>query len=214
MELLNLNKTLELNLVKAGITIVPKMEVKMALDISGSMDDEIRCGWAQDTVDLLLVAAMKFDDNGKMEFGTFNTQFKQLADVTEADAGRYIRDKGIRANGGTCFADAIKDLKGGFAKKGFFGFGASKPQHPTHIALITDGDNSDKHEFEAQLHSLENTFVQIIAIGTGVNKRYIDQVVQQYKNVGVVYLPNPREVTPDAFYEKLLNDKFKAFIGA
>jgi uncharacterized protein YegL len=211
MAMLDLTKSLELNLVKANIFTPITMAVKLAVDKSGSMDDEFRCGWVQDTLDLFLAAAMKFDDDGKMEIGFFNTSFKRERDMVEADAGTYVRREGITANGGTNFADAIKGLKGSATKRGLFGFGAAKASTPTYIGFITDGQNNDQREFEAQLDSLENTFVQIVAIGTGVDKRYLDFIADKYDTVEVLYIPNPKAVDQNRFYELLLNEEFKAF---
>jgi uncharacterized protein YegL len=218
MAMLDLTKALELNLVKADILTVPKMAVKLAVDKSGSMDDEFRCGWVQDTLDLFLAAAMKFDDDGKMEIGFFNTSFKKERDMVEADAGQYIRKERIVAGGGTNFAEAIAQLKGSFkpVKSGFFGglFGRGAPEKvvATYLALITDGQNNDQYEFESQLDSLENTFVQIVAIGSGCDKRYLDYIADKYDTVEVLYVANPKAVTQDKFYELLLNEEFKAFI--
>ena len=211
MAMLDLTKALELNLEKAQIFTPITMAVKLAVDKSGSMDDEFRCGWVQDTIDLFLAAAMKFDDDGKMEVGFFNTSFDRTPDATADDHGVYVRKHRISAGGGTNFADAIKGLKGSANKRGFFGFGAAKPATPTYLALITDGDNNDRYEFEAQLDSLENTFVQIVAIGTGCNTRYLDMIAAKYDTVEVLYIPNPKAVTQDKFYELLLNEEFKAF---
>lgn len=211
MALLDLTKSLELNLQKANIFTPITMSVKLAVDRSGSMADEFACGWVQDTLDLFLAAAMKFDDDGKMEIGFFNTDFNRTPDMTEEDAGVYIRKHGIRAGGGTNFADAIASLKGSAAKRGLFGFGAAKPVTPTYLALITDGDNGDKREFERQLDSLENTFVQIVAIGNGCDKRYLDAVAAKYDTVEVLYVPNPKAVDQNRFYELLLNEEFKQF---
>jgi uncharacterized protein YegL len=208
MAMLDLTKALELNLEKAQIFEPITMAVKLAVDKSGSMDDEFRCGWVQDTLDLFLAAAMKFDDDGKMEIGFFNTSFKRERDMTVNDAGTYIRAERISAGGGTCFADAIKSLKGS-NKGGLFGFG--KKPTPTYLALITDGDNNDKYEFEAQLDSLENTFVQIVAIGNGCDKLYLDKVAAHYDTVEVLYVPDPKSVDQNRFYELLLNEEFKAF---
>lgn len=208
MAMLDLTKSLELNLVKANIFTPITMAVKLAVDKSGSMDDEFRCGWVQDTLDLFLAAAMKFDDDGKMEIGFFNTGFKRERDMVEADAGTYIQREGIRAGGGTNFADAIKALKGS-NKGGFFSFG--KTPTPVYLALITDGENNDKYEFEKQLDSLENTFVQIVAIGNGCNKRYLDAIAAKYDTVEVLYIADPKAVDQNKFYELLLNEEFKAF---
>jgi hypothetical protein len=208
MAMLDLTKSLELNLAKAQIFTPITMAVKIAVDKSGSMDDEFRCGWVQDTIDLFLAAAMKFDDDGKMEMGFFNTKFERTPDATVDDHGTYIRKHRISAGGGTSFADAIKGLKGS-NKSGFFSFG--KKATPTYLALITDGENNDKPEFEKQLDSLENTFVQIVAIGNGCDKRYLDAIAAKYDTVEVLYIPNPKAVDQNKFYELLLNEEFKAF---
>lgn len=211
MPMLDLTKALELNLEKAQIFTPITMAVKLAVDKSGSMDDEFRCGWVQDTLDLFLAAAMKFDDDGKMEIGFFNTSFDRTPDMTLEDAHTYIRKHRISAGGGTNFADAIKGLKGSATKRGLFGFGAAKPQTPTYLALITDGANNDKREFEAQLDSLENTFVQIVAIGHGCDNRYLDMIAKKYDTVEVLYIRDPKAVDQNKFYELLLNAEFKAF---
>jgi hypothetical protein len=211
MPMLDLTKSLELNLEKAQIFTPITMAVKLAVDKSGSMDDEFRCGWVQDTIDLFLAAAMKFDDDGKMEIGFFNTSFDRTPDATIDDHGLYVRKHRITAGGGTNFADAIKGLKGSATKRGLFGFGPAKVATPTYIGFITDVQNNDQRDFEAQLDSLENTFVQIVAIGNGVDKRYLDMIGAKYDTVEVLYIPNPKAVDQNKFYELILNEEFKAF---
>lgn len=217
MNLLDLTKTLELNLEKAQIYTVPKMAVKLLVDRSGSMMDEFQSGWVQDTIDLFLAAAIKFDDDGVLQLGFFNHEFTETPEATAEDAGRYVRKHGIYASGGTSFAEGLRAFKGkaGVEKAGFFGRltgKQDKPRLPTYIAMITDGENSDKAAFERELATLENTFVQIVGIGRGVDERYLNSVAQKYKNVSVIYLPNPKSVTPDNFYEALLHNDLKAFI--
>lgn len=219
MPMLDLTKSLELNLEKAQIFTPITMAVKLAVDKSGSMGGVFANGWVQDTLDLFLAAAMKFDDDGKMEIGFFNTRFEQTPDMTVDDAHTYISKNRIYADGGTNFAEAIKSLKGSNAettKKGFFGglFARGAPTQkptPVYLAFITDGENNDKREFEAQLDSLENTFVQIVAIGSGVNKTYLDFIAKKYDTVEVLYISNPATINQDKFYELLLNEEFKAF---
>lgn len=212
MPMLDLTKSLELNLEKAGIFTPPIMAVKLAVDKSGSMSDEFACGWVQDTIDLFLAAAMKFDDDGKMEIGFFNTRFDQTRDVTIDDAHTYIRKERIYADGGTNFAGAIKAFKGSNTpKRGLFGFGKAKPATPVYLALITDGANNDKAAFEAELDSLENTFVQIVAIGHGCDNRYLDMIAKKYDTVEVLYIRDPKSIDQNKFYELLLNEEFKAF---
>lgn len=236
--IISLEKKLTISLEKAGFTKIPKMEVKALVDQSGSMHDEFACGWVQSTLDLFLAAALKFDDDGALQVGFFNTSFTQTPDMVASDAGVYVRNYGIRASGGTCFAQGVEAFKASSdaspvratekPKAGFFGrlFG-SAPQvaevpvaaptakgMPTYIAMITDGENSDKTAFETQLSNMGNTFLQIIGIGNGVDKRYLDRVANMYENVSVLYIPNPKAVTDDQFYDMLFNDNLKKFIGA
>lgn len=213
--ILDLTKSLELNLQKAEIFTVPKMAVKIAVDRSGSMGNMYGSnGWVQSTIDLFLVAAIKFDDDGRLEIGFFNSQFEQTRDVVESDVGTYLKSVGVYANGGTNFAEAIKTLKGSSeSKKGLFSmFKKSTLPTPVYIALITDGENTDKYDFEKELSTLDNTFVQIVGIGPNVQKSYLDGVASTYKSVSVVYLPNPQSVDSSSFYELLLNDALKNFI--
>lgn len=217
--LISLTKSLNISLEKANIIKIPEMQVKLLVDKSGSMSSMFYTGWVQDTIDLFLVAALKFDDDGKLQIGFFNSSFKQLPDVVEADAGKYIVKNGVRADGGTCFAEGIAAFKGGTReKKGFFGSMFSKAETlsttPTYIAMITDGQCTDERQFEAQLKDLDGTFIQIIGIGHGVDKRYLDSVASQHANVSVIYLDNPTSVTQDSFYDMILNKDLKQFIGA
>lgn len=242
--MISLEKKLTISLEKAGFVKIPKMEVKALVDKSGSMGDEFACGWVQSTLDLFLAAALKFDDDGALQVGFFNTSFTRTPDMVVSDAGVYVSNYGIRASGGTCFADGVKAFKTGSEatpvrapvaeapKVGFFGrmFGstptpsvaqvvveapvATKTGLPTYIAMITDGENSDKTAFETQLSALGNTFLQIIGIGNGVDKRYLDRVANMYDNVSVMYIPNPVAVDDAGFYDMLFNSDLKKFIGA
>lgn len=241
--IISLEKKLTISLDKAGFSKIPKMEVKALVDKSGSMSDEFACGWVQSTLDLFLVAALKFDDDGALQVGFFNTSFTQTPDMKESDIGVYVRKHSIYASGGTCFAEGIEAFKEGSEaapaqapvveqpKSGFLGrlFG-SKPEVkvtevvveapvaksgiPTYIAMITDGENSDKAAFEAQLATMGDTFLQIIGIGNGVDKRYLDRVANMYDNVSVMYIPNPKAVDDAGFYDMLFNVTLKKFIGA
>lgn len=214
VQLLDLTKSLELNLQKANFVSIPKMAVKLAVDKSGSMRYEFQSGWVQDTIDLFLAAAMKFDDDGVMEIGFFNSEFERTPDVTAADAGVYIRNEGIYVEGGTEFSGAVSQLGTREKKGGFFGFGGKvDTSHPIYIALITDGENQDKYETETALSRLENTFVQVVAIGNGVDRRYLDTLHRQFSHVSVIYMPDPSRVDSDKFYELLLNEELKKFAG-
>lgn len=113
--LLDLKKTFELNLEKAGILNVPILQARAAIDKSGSMEELFLSGWVDNTLDLFIGAALKFDDNGELEVGWFDNDFHQTPVATENDAGTYHakKAKNIRAEGGTCYAPIIENFDNG-----------------------------------------------------------------------------------------------------
>lgn len=220
--ILDLTKKLELNLNKAQIFDLPKMDTKLAVDKSGSMSEEFSCGWVDKTIDLFIAAAMKFDDNGRLEMGFFNSSFHSAPDATEADAGSYTAKHKINADGGTNYAPAIEGLANKPSTisqaKGLFGklFGSSveiAPTKPAYIGFITDGDPQDYAEFERALDKMDKrNYVQLIAIGNQVNVNRLERSAQR-DNVGFMHIPNPHIVTEDKFYEMLCNEELKTWLS-
>lgn len=223
--ILDLSKKFELNLEKAQIFNIPKMDTKLAVDCSGSMDDEFRCGWVDKTIDLFIAAALKFDDNGVLEIGFFNHGYIDTPDATVNDAGNYTAKHRIRAGGGTNYAPPIAALAnsanpvqavGGFLKS-LFGKKEAAPVStvkPAYIGMITDGDASDFGEFMEFINKMDRrNYLQIIAIGTGVTMSQINRAAA-LPNVGVIHIKNPHQMTDDKFYELLCNDELKAWIGS
>jgi len=208
---LDLTKTLELNLTKAGIT-PPTMATKLAVDCSGSMDDEFNNGWVGKTVNLAIAAALKFDDNGELDVGFFNTSFKKAPSATVEDIGNYMKTKGsrFRAGGGTSFAPIISECESVTGNTFTRLFSSKKSSAPlAYTMVITDGDPGDGYEFEKVLDDTSGrTFYQFIAIGNQVNTRYLTNIAAAYSHMGFNHLPDPHKVTPDSFYETLCNKKF------
>lgn len=235
---LDLKKTFELNLTKAGILDVPILRTRAAIDRSGSMRDEFASGYVQSAVDLFIGAALKFDDNGELEIGFFNHQFTETPVAVASDVGSYLRTKGrgIDAEGGTSFAPVIEWMTGtepGDSEdepKSFFGglksvlgFGKSKQEQASecgqYLGLITDGSleiSQARAQFEDSLADLDpiNDFVQLIGIGTSVDEDYLQDIANRYPNIEFVHFTNPNDVTPDAFYARLCNQKFAAWVAA
>lgn len=223
---LDLTKKFELNLEKAGFTFIPTMPTKLRVDKSGSMDEEFANGWVQKTIDLFIGAAMKFDDDGELDMGFFDTHAHLTEAATADDAGSYLRTKGrsIYASNGTNYAPIIESCETPVKKvekKGIFGklFGNKDEAVTTaavrqYVGVITDGDAADNRTFEQRLAETDgNTFYQFIAIGNQVNLTYMKKVASQYKHVEFKHIPDPHRMTDDSFYELLCNDKFKAWIG-
>jgi len=219
--LLDLTKSLELNLAKANILSVPSLAVRLAVDRSGSMSDEFESGWVDQTINLFIAAAMKFDDNGELEVGFFNTDFSQKRNATEADLKGYLKSVHIVPKGGTHFAPVLEEFgvfnkpSGGFfsAVKSMF-TGSAASNTPTYVAMITDGDCYDWSEFEARVLALvPNCFLQVIAIGNQVTLGNF-KTFNYVKNFGLTHFVNPKKVDADSFYEGLCNPKFKAWVDS
>lgn len=241
---LDMNKKFVLNMEKAmqkqGVVTFPTLRTRAAIDRSGSMHDNFASDYVSTSVDRFIAAALKFDDNGELEIGFFNTQFKETPVAVLADAGQYMDTKArtIRADGGTEFYGIVdwtleEDTREGAAQEqagGFFGgikklFGAAPapvasalPDCGQYTGIITDGAlNSPeaKQRFEASLKRTDakDSFFQFIGIGGGVDKAYLESVSSRFSNVGFVYIADPSKVSDDAFYSLLANDKFIGWIA-
>lgn len=222
--ILDLTKKFELNLQKADILSIPKMDTKLAVDKSGSMDDEFRCGWVDKTIDLFIAASMKFDDDGVLEIGFFNHGYIDTPDATAADAGNYTRKHGLSADGGTSYAPPIKALANKpdivSKAKGFLGklFGGKEEApaavKPAYIGMVTDGDAMDFDDFVATVHAMDKrNFLQIIAIGNQVTLHKFASVTR-LPNVALLHIPDPHKLTDDGFYELLCNEKLRSWVGS
>lgn len=239
---LDLSKTFELNLTKAGVTTIPVLRTRAAIDRSGSMRYNFTQGFVQRAVDLFIAAALKFDDNGELEIGFFNSGFEETEVAVLSDAGRYMSTKGrtIDADGGTEFAPVIEwtleeDTRGqapaADAPRGFFGklkaavVGSPTPQSVPnnlpdcgqYLGIITDGrleSTNARARFEKAIKQVDQneTFVQFIGIGDGVDADYLNDVADLHPNVSFVHIPNPLNFDDNHFYELLSNPKFVSWI--
>lgn len=232
--LLDLTKTFELNLEKAGVVNIPTLEVMFAIDKSGSMSHLFRNGAVDRAVNLFLPLALKFDDNAQIEVGFFNSNFEEAPFAVAADCGKYLKKSGQSADGGTCFApiiEAFETKRAGAvtesvttAVKGFWGkltgktqttaaVSTQQTQYRAYAAILTDGANFDKREFEAEMAKTGgNTFYQFIGIGTGVETSYLTNLASQYPHVAYFELRDPNNFTDDKFYQEIVNSKFTAWM--
>lgn len=111
INILDLSKKFELNLTKSGVLVIPTLAARLAVDKSGSMDDEFRDGLVDRTIALFTAAALKFDDDGQLEMGFFNNYMERTDDATAKDAGNYLRRVGQRAGGGTSYSPIIVEFE-------------------------------------------------------------------------------------------------------
>jgi hypothetical protein len=242
---LDMSKTFEekmtLNMSKEGVVTFPILRTRAAIDASGSMRENFASGYVSTSVDRFIGAALKFDDNGELEIGFFNTRFLETPVAVLEDAGVYMNTKArtIRADGGTEFAPIVEwtledDTREGAAAEqptSFFGglkklFGVGDAPAPVEGALpdcgqytgiITDGalgSSSAQDRFESTLRKTDarESFFQFIGIGDGVDVPYLTDVSARFPNVGFVHVPHPDQVSDDAFYTLLANPKFIGWI--
>lgn len=222
--ILDLTKKLELNLNKAGFTKLPTMAVKMAIDKSGSMDEEYEAGFVSKAIELFMAAGAKFDDNGQLEYTFFNS----TADAVQAtDVSSYESIRLPRANGGTNYLPALQilleDAPAKTTKGGFFSRLFGKPEQTatnpvqsnlTYIAFLTDGDASDSRSTVDFIKNLDdNVFVQFIALGTQLNLQTLETLGSR-PNTASFTIPNPRNLTADELYSKIANDRLLAWVNS
>lgn len=212
---LDLTKSFELNLQKANILNIPKLATRLAVDKSGSMHEEFQCGWVDHSILLFLVAAMKFDDDGRLEVGFFNNDLHCVRDMTEADVYSkvpFTQAVNQRAEGGTSYAPVIEGMAD--YRKGLVGrlFNKVNKTCDSYIGMITDGDCSDFGHFAAELKKVTGSFVQLIAIGNQVTLGPLRQLEQELDHFNVMHLSDPYKVTHDDFYQQLCNPTFKKWL--
>jgi von Willebrand factor type A domain. len=164
VQLLNMRKE-TVNLLcmeKKGLSNV-KARVGVAMDYSGSMEDEYLDGLVQATIERILPLALRFDDNGELDMWLFDDNFRSLPTVTTNNFYGYVQkeilDKKYRM-GGTNYAPVMKDIMSRYMKK-------EPSDMPTYILFVTDGDNSDKAETERVIRESanHNIFWQFVGIG-------------------------------------------------
>ena len=215
---LDLTKSFDLNLEKASILQIPILATRLAVDKSSSMGEEFSSGWVDYVIQLFLVAAMKFDDDGRLEIGFFNNSLTLVRDMTEKDIkGKtpFTKAVGQYADGGTRYAPVIEgmaDYDKTFTKLTSLFGKKPKKKGESYLGMITDGDCSDFNKFEGELRKVTGSFIQVIAIGNQVTLDPLRRLEKELDYISVIHLPNPNSVTHEAFFNELCNPKFKTWI--
>lgn len=218
---LDLNKSeqlFSLNLEKAGFDLsnLPKLQVRLAVDASGSMEDEYNNGLVEAMIDLFIPAGMKFDDNNSIDVGFFNNQFHKAVPATPSLFGKYMKRYGNLANGGTSFLPILTNMYEPESKPnlldkliGFLGFSKLNLNERVYLTIITDGDNRDKFDTREYLGKADklSTYIQFIAIGDQVTHANLDALATR-PNVHVIYYPDPTKITPEQLYTDICHTEF------
>lgn len=164
--------TLGLVLSKKGLNKAPTMRVATLIDISGSMDDEIRDGSVQKVFNQLMGVAFKFDDNAEIDMWIFNTHSYYVGTAGINDLDSYVKQHGIRAEGGTAYSPAVRDVT-----KFMFG-----PRYEE-VAVTKKGLFGTKTVMERQLVEPSNTPVLVLMITDGAPYNEGSTVSSQFNNI-------------------------------
>lgn len=221
---LDLTKKIELSLEKKGIVNPPKMEVALSVDKSGSMQDEYEDGLVAAIIDRFIVAGLKFDDNGQLDVSFYNNSLVETPTATSSDVGNYLQTKASKLKnwwGGTQIAPIIEHygrINEVQEKKSGGIFGMFKKNTETqvlektmkrYVGVITDGDNTDKSDFERLIKNLDGSvYFEFIAIGMDIRPNYLTGIAKNNPYIGFTHIPYPKKISDQEFYDALINDKF------
>lgn len=236
---LSLDKKVEmvrLSLEKRNVPNDIIMQVKLALDVSGSAKGLYQSGAMQELVDRFIPVAMRFDDNQSLESYAFSDSIQQMQDVKPEMFGRYVNDfflDDIRSGvlwSGTKYSVALEGMMEDFIStrqetielpaSGFFGklFGKTEkqsvtvletPTPPVYIGFATDGEtNNDESQTEAIIQRLTtlNTYIQFLGIGRE-NFRFLKRMADKYGHVGFATFPDLANTSDQAMYDALITDE-------
>lgn len=224
-------------LAKKGLTAPPIMRVWMAIDISGSMDDEIRDGSVQKVMDQLQGVAGKFDDDGSIDVVKFDDRAEYVGVCEASDYGRYVNSAGIRARGGTAFSPFITLITNKLfpapapQKSGGIGglFGLKKEAAPAPVSdvpvlvlIITDGEPmSEGHYADEQYRRIAPAlqhaaqypiYWHFVGINNqGVEFKVLKQLADDLPNVGFIKM-NGFNKSDEELYNEVLCDELIAWV--
>lgn len=144
-----------------------KVNMKLIVDKSGSMDDLFYNGWVQDLCEMVLAVGMNLDVNKSIEVFSFNNYGEEVGVANENNYKGFMHK--VRPGGGTNYSPVMEMVYKGYQtkrqttvekKQGLFGkmFGikstetkteyvdvpaAVSNEIPTFVVMVTDGENSD-----------------------------------------------------------------------
>jgi hypothetical protein len=241
---LDLNKSqqaLVLNLSKAGVSELPKVDVAFVMDVSGSFDDEHRQGVTNDLLTRLIPWAALFDPDQKMEVYTFSNGPRNVhhaADVSARNYAGYVQREIIGCPGylgGTDYSYVLERVLTDFGwmaekPKGFLSriFGGGETPAPavqprqTLIFFVTDGESADEAKTTALLAASQARGDGVYFHFLGVSNQsakfpYIEGLGERFGNVGFTAVNRVRQwvqQSDDAINQALISDELVAWLKA
>lgn len=112
-DLVKSTQALQFNLQKRNVNTIIPCEVFVAMDVSGSFDDEHQKGYTQTLLNRFVPFSMLFDKDKELNSFAFSSRSTELEIITEHNYKTYIRDEviGCRGyNGGTEYAPVLEQM--------------------------------------------------------------------------------------------------------
>lgn len=218
MNLEKAKSSLVLSLQKAGVVEIPKLEVLLGMDVSGSFDDEHRDGSTDTLLTRLVPWGLTFDPDNKLDAFTFSNGAASVMNVGSVDASnhyRFVQSKiiGVKGyGGGTAYSHLIERALQHFGwigetvkKAGFIGglFGkkdqvVKAERKRSLVIIITDGDNNepgDKDRTNRILAESQQRKDQVYFLFLGVSNQgssfpFLEKLGDAYDNTGFVGISN------------------------
>ncbi len=215
---LEMNKSegaLRLSLQKAGIITPPQVDLAFDLDVSGSFDDEHRCGLTNRLLARLVPWGMVFDPDKKLDVFTFSSgkeSAHHVGEVTPATVDdyvprhiidkvpgyargtdySYVLEKNLEHFGWKPAAAAAPAKRSWWSGKSAASTTAAVVEKKRSVVLfITDGDNSDKDRTRQVLKESEARQDGVYFLFIGVSNQgsrfpFLESIGDDFGNTGLV----------------------------
>lgn len=182
-----------------------RSKVALVLDFSGSMERMFNDGTVQALIERIIPIALKFDDNGELDFWIFENGFNRLNSITMNNFHGLAKE--IKDNyrmGGTNYSPVMNDVIKKYTVE-------EKSEVPAYVIFITDGDNFDKHQTTKIIKDtcMENVFWQFVGIGNG-SMDYLEKLDDMHgrkrDSVDFFRVERVNYITDESLYKKLLDE--------
>lgn len=188
-------ESLQFELKKREVDTIIPCQVKVAMDVSGSFDDEHTDGYTQDLLNRFVPFSLVFDKDGVIDSYTFSHVAGRLPQINQFNFGSYIRDEVIRCygyNGATEYTPVLRlidedaspqdivieaqpERKVGFLgrlvgqkdKEAVAGQVIKGEVEKELVFFVTDGESSDTQTSKAYLESMAKKNIFFVFIGVG-----------------------------------------------
>lgn len=183
-----------------------KSRVGIVLDYSGSMGTHYRNGDIQNLLEVLIPIALKFDDDGSLDFWIFDDGFHRIGEVTLNNFFGFIENEILSKYrmGCTSYAPVMQDVYSKYTVE-------EPTEYPSYVMFITDGDCDDKNKAFQLLkdNSSKPVFWQFIGMGRGPfdTLEQLDDLTDRFiDNADFFQVGNLISMPEEELYKKLMTE--------